>query len=66
MQNEVYIEVVRNLSASRPAWVVLVIVLGILSFKSPQILKELFAGLRGLMLMRNQRLDKKSRAKNLR
>jgi hypothetical protein len=53
-----YVEFFKMLSGLQPSWIALILVLCILSFKAPQVIRELFAGVRGLTTIRNQKPTK--------
>jgi hypothetical protein len=61
MNGEAMAEFFKFLSNFEPRWVLILLVAGILSWPAPRIIKELFAGVRGLLvaLKQNRKAAKK-------
>jgi hypothetical protein len=53
--NEAMTEFGKVLAHFEPGWVLLNVVCAILAYRSPQLVKELFAGVRGLMNARSKK-----------
>jgi len=51
MSPEVAAEFLKLISNFEPRWALALLVAGILSWRSPQIIKEFFSGVRGLVLV---------------
>jgi hypothetical protein len=55
MGPEAATEFIKMLGNLQPGWVLAIVVAAILAYRSPQIIRELFAGLRGLFYGRRPR-----------
>jgi hypothetical protein len=55
MGEEVLIQFFRFLSGFTPGWALVLLVCGILAFRAPQLLHEIFAGIGTLLMARRRR-----------
>ena len=55
MNQDALVEFFKLLGRFEPFWVAVIIATAILAYKAPQLIKELFAGIRGLFLVRRDK-----------